>query len=451
MKFTKLSLVAAIAVSSAFAGGDIAPVEPAPVVEVSPWSFSGDAKLYYSTQSSTPGASIFDKEASTGQAAISGDLGYAINDNWKVNVGMTGLMTLGLDDSVVNNVWLYAGADVEGLGMTSIGDALWFDTANITGTMFDGALTMVLGRQELDTPLAFSEKWNIAPNTFDAAVAIAKPMENLSLIAAYIYDGNGNGERISTFDSHPGGFTGNDGYLPIPGVADSGAWTVAAVATFAGVTAQAWYYEVTDVADAVWLQADGNFAGFTLGAQYAWMGATGNLEDLIPTLEDTSAWAIRAGYEFSGIDLWAAYSSVDDDGDFYIGNTATMLNGAGSVWGAAPAGFGWQAQSKLYTEAWWNYGNVGANGADTFAAGASYNMGDLAVFNGISASIQYTGIKDAGLIGNDGVDINEVATVVGAKVYGLDAKIAYIWNDENDYGVDMGSTDTVQLYLTYNF
>ena len=31
MKFTKLSLVAALAVSSAFAGGDIAPVEPAAV------------------------------------------------------------------------------------------------------------------------------------------------------------------------------------------------------------------------------------------------------------------------------------------------------------------------------------------------------------------------------------------------------------------------------------
>ncbi|TET87267.1 MAG: hypothetical protein E3J96_05835, partial [Sulfurovum sp.] len=33
MKFTKLSLVAVLAVSSAFAGGDIEPVEPAVVVE----------------------------------------------------------------------------------------------------------------------------------------------------------------------------------------------------------------------------------------------------------------------------------------------------------------------------------------------------------------------------------------------------------------------------------
>jgi uncharacterized protein (TIGR02001 family) len=37
MKFTKLSLVAALAVSSAFAGGDIAPAEPV-VVEAAPES-----------------------------------------------------------------------------------------------------------------------------------------------------------------------------------------------------------------------------------------------------------------------------------------------------------------------------------------------------------------------------------------------------------------------------
>ncbi len=451
MKFTKLSLVAAIAVSSAFAGGDIAPVEPAPVVEVSPWSFSGDAKLYYSTQSSTPGASIFDKEASAGQGAVSADVGYAFNENWKVNVGMTGLFTLGLDDSVVNQVWLNAGADIEqlqpGVPVTSVGDALWFDTLNITGTMFDGALTVVIGRQELDTPLAFSEKWNIAANTFDAAVAIVKPTDNISLIGAYIYDGNGrnNQYRISTFDSNPGGFTGSDGYYPIPGIADSGAWAIAAVGTFGDVTAQAWFYEVTDVADAVWLQADGKLADFTLGAQYAWMGTTGNLETALPAANDINAWAVKAGYKLDAINLWAAYSDVSDDATvLYVGNTAT----AGG-WGPLSNG----KQSKLYTEAWWNYGYVGAVGASTFAAGASYNMGDLAFFNGINASIQYTGIRDAFTNGVIGTDIDEVAAVVGTKVYGLNAQLAYIWDDRtNDFnGAADGTTDTIQLYLTYNF
>ena len=468
MKFTKLSLVAAIAVSSAFAGGDIAPVEPAPVVEVSPWTFGGDAKLYYTTDSS----SMFSQATSSGQAAISADIGYAINNNWKINAGVTGIATLGLDDSVVSGVWLVGGAEgaANSSAMTSVGDALWIDTLNVTGTMMDGALTMVLGRQMLDTPLAFSETWNIAPNTFDAAVAIAKPMENLSLIAGYIYDGNGNGTRITTFDgegiSGEGGFTHSYGYFPLfsdtPNEISNGAWTVAGVATFAGITAQAWYYDVMDVAQAVWLQGDTDFAGFTIGAQYAWIGADSTLENVIGSVDDSSAWAAKLGYKMDAFTVWAAYSSVDNDGLIPVANTATMLGGAGgNGWG--PQGGG--AQTKLYTEAWWNYGLVGQPGADTTTAAISYNVGDLALFNGVQAMAQYTHISGAeeriqtALSGSTNflkTDLDEITLLVGAKVYGFDAQIAYINTDRTDTPVAGGAsvedtTDTVQLYLTYNF
>jgi len=343
MKFTKLSLVAALAVSSAFAGGDIAPVEPAaaPVVEAtSPWSFSGDAKLYYSTNDES--ADLFSKESAVGQAAISADIGYAINSNWKVNMGLTGLATLGLDDSVVSGVWLYAGADATdgALPMTSVGDALWIDTFNVTGTAFDGKATFVLGRQMLDTPLAFSETWSIAPNTFDAAVALVKPVENVTLVAGYIYDGNGNGERIGTFENPEGGFTHDDGYMPA--FADNGAWTVAAVATIENVTAQAWYYDVMDVAQAVWVQADATFNAFTVGAQYAWMTPDDNINPN-DTLDDSSAIAVKVGYSMDALKVWAAYSTVDEDGALDIANTATM---------DPNRGIGWGNQSKLYTEAW---------------------------------------------------------------------------------------------------
>ncbi len=486
MKFTKLSLVAAIAVSSAFAGGDIAPVEPAPVVETSPWSFSGDAKLYYHAETGRfdartgDTASIFNQASANGQAAISADVGYAINSNWKVNVGMTGLMTLGLDDSLVSGTWLLAGADVDSLGnpLTSIGDALWIDTANITGTMMDGALTLVLGRQALDTPLAFSETWNIAPNTFDAAVAIAKPMENLSLIAGYIYDGNGNGSRITTFDtagvSNEGGFTHGNGFIPLFVGSDheisNGAWTVAGVATFAGITGQAWYYDVMDVAQAVWLQADGDFSGFTVGAQYAWMGADSALENAVAkelgapsvTIDDSSAWAAKLGYKMDAFNVWAAYSQVDDKTNAVlpISNTATIRNGAG----LGPVAFGWQSQSKLYTEAWWNYGLVGQPGADTTTVAASYNVGDLAMFNGVQALAQYTHIKGAqerlfATLGGANVnetDVDEITLLVGAKVYGFDVQVAYINTDRSDKDLTTNittddTTDAVQLYLTYNF
>ena len=51
MKLTKLSLVAALAVSAAFAGGDIEPV-PAPVAEFPQTTISGKATAYYYTDDS---------------------------------------------------------------------------------------------------------------------------------------------------------------------------------------------------------------------------------------------------------------------------------------------------------------------------------------------------------------------------------------------------------------
>ncbi|MCF6207727.1 MAG: hypothetical protein L3J47_12700 [Sulfurovum sp.] len=485
MKFTKLSLVAAIAVSSAFAGGDIAPVEPAPVVETSPWTFGGDAKLYYKTNSSVAGASIFDQAAAQGQAAVSADIGYAINSNWKVNAGLTGLMTLGLDDSVVSGVWLYAGADAidnPAGSFTSVGDALWIDTLNITGTMFDGKLTTVLGRQALDTPLAFSEQWTIAQNTFDAAVALANPIDNLTLVAAYIYDGNGNGPRITTFDgvtnaggvytgeASAGGFTGSSGYFPVLGI-DKGAWAVAAIYNFTdAITGQAWYYDVMDVAQAVWVQADAKVSGFTLGAQYAWIGTDSTLENKTVTAlgvnpyEDSSAWAAKIGYGIDALNVWAAYSDVDDTAAgktaISVSNTATMLSGAG--WGNSGKHSG---QSKLYTEAWWNYGYVGQAGATTVAVGADYTLGEVSIFKDTKISAQYTSIKDAkeflaplgaaGLGFDDTVDLDEIAIVLGTDVMGLNAQIAYIATEETTNlaagGSSTDNTDEIQLYLTYKF
>ena len=505
MKFTKLSLIAAIAASTAFAGGDIAPVEPAPVVEASPWSFGGDAKLYYKTNSNVAGASIFDQAAAQGQGAISADIGYAINSNWKVNMGLTGLVTLGLDDSVVSGVWLLAGANADPLGLpvTSVGDALWIDTLNITGTMFDGALTTVIGRQELDTPLAYSEKWTIAANTFDAAVALAKPMENVTLVGAYIYDGNGNGPRITTFDgvtngyihgttlfpvspysgeASAGGFTGASGYFPVLGI-NKGAVAVAAIATISDVTAQVWYYDVLDVAQAVWAQADTKIAGFTLGAQYAWIGYDNVLNSRTNTYlsttplsniyEDSSAWAVKAGYDvMENLNVWAAYSDVDDVAAnktaISISNTATMLSGAG--WGNSAKHSG---QSKLYTEAWWNYGYVGQAGAQTVAVGANYNVGNVSIFENTTLSAQYTSIKDAkeflAPLGrtqvtwfNDTVDLDEVTVVVGTDVAGLNVQVAYINTQTTTTFRSATATptvirtvddtsDEVQLYLTYKF
>ncbi len=432
----KTLLLSVVASSMIMAGGDIAPVEPAaeaPAVETSPWSISGDVKLYYSSTDSDT-VDLFSKDSAIGQAAISTDVAYAINNNWKINAGLTGLATLGLDDSVVHNVWLFAGADATGGALapigSSVGDALWIDTLNVTGTMMDGALTVVLGRQMLDTPLAFSETWNIAPNTFDAAVALVKPTKNVTLVAGYIYDGNGNGERIGTFENPEGGFTHDDGYMPA--ITDNGAWTVAAIATMGDVTGQVWYYDVMDIADAVWVQADTNINGFALGAQYAWIGP----KDVLEGAEDSSAWAVKAGYKMDALNVWAAYSSVDSDGVIPVANTATMASGL-FVLGAAH-----HSQSKLYTEAWWNYGYVSQPGADTIAVAADYTVGNY------NLGVQYTAVSDAEnkLDGTPAGDLDELTLLAGTKVMGVDVQLAYIYADKN-----AGDENTVQAYFTYNF
>lgn len=78
--------------------------------ESSPWSFDGDAKYYYTTTDAR-NVNLFSQESASGQAAVSGNVIYAFTDPWQVNVGVTALSTLGLDDNMVSDVWLYAGAN----------------------------------------------------------------------------------------------------------------------------------------------------------------------------------------------------------------------------------------------------------------------------------------------------------------------------------------------------
>jgi imipenem/basic amino acid-specific outer membrane pore len=432
----KTLLLSAVASTLLLAGGDIAPAPEAVEVEtVSPWTFGGDAKLYYSTDDFSDG-DLFDQANSYGQAAISADVAYALTNTVKVNVGVTGLATLGLDDSVVSGVWLYAGANaLDGvLPFTSIGDALWIDTANITGTAMDGKVTYILGRTELDTPLAFSETWTIANNTFDAAVGMVSPMEGLTLVGAYIYDGNGNGDRVGTLG---GGFTGGDGYLPFAGV-EEGAWAVAGIYATGGLTAQAWYYDVIDLAQAVWAQADYTMGAFSAGAQYGYMDPSDAGDALGADLSknESTAYAFKLGYKMDALEAWAAYSAADEDGILPMTNTATMAPALGSV-----DYMGWGNQSKLYTEAWWNYGFVGAPGADSIAVAASYAFAEnMSLFG------QYTTVSDA----FNTTDMDEFAAVLSTSMGALSVDLAYIWAEytEGDMSED---GNTLQAYITYTF
>lgn len=393
MKFTKLSLITAIAVTTAMAGDA---------------KISGDAKLFYGT---TDGgnADLFNKNGAYGDSSVNINITKDVSKGVTANIGITGISTLGLENELVSGTWISHPKGVK--------DSLWIDTANIALKPVDKT-TLVVGRQSLDTPLAFTETWNVAKNTFDAVVALDNHIEKTRLVGAWVGRGNGHNsyDRLSGGQSAYGALnSGQETAL----ANNKGAYAAGVVTELIPMTtAQAWYYNVKNEADAIWLQADvAPTKELSVGLQYSKISPKG----VVDGADDTKAIAAKVGYNVSGVDLAAAYSKVDDKGLVYMGNTAT---------GGAHAG-----QSKLYTEAWWNYNYVGQAGAKSIMVSAA--MGDY--------TAQYTTVKNNN---NNMLEMDEVTLTATHKIGPVDATVALINTKSDDASID---GNTVQAYLTVPF
>jgi hypothetical protein len=419
MKLVKMSLAAAVLLgASAFAMDNV--------------KVSGDAKLFYSTNDSGT-LDLFDQGNSAADTALRiGATGDLLKG---VSFGVTGyaISTLGLENNLVANTWSGAHTASVDTGKADVADQAWIGELWVAATL--GKTTAKIGRMELDTPLAFSEKWSVAANTFDAAVLINQDLPDTTLVGAWVGKGNGVNTLTNVDSMYENRqdvlgdgslFLGIDGIMAQKGTfstfLDQGAYAAAIVNnSFKPLTAQAWYYNVVNIADAYWLQADVALEGFTIGAQYADIDTKG----LAASYHDSSAYAFKLGYEgIENLKLSAAYSDVDKDGVLKIANVATNNLGA--------------AQSKLYTETYWSYGVVGAADAESINLTAEYDVKNIA-----KLGVYYT---------NTDFDVadetmNEVA-VTATKSFGpLDVTLAYIntdWTNESD-------VNTVQAYLTLNF
>lgn len=457
MKLVKMSLAAAVMLgASAFAIDNV--------------KVSGDAKLFYGTNDIGQ-ADLFSKgeevAALTTGAGSYADTALRLSvtaDLLKgVSMGATGyaVSTLGLENNLVSQTWTGAhGVTVDNgssfaevVGGAQVDDASWMGELWLAATM--GKTTVKLGRMELDTPLAFSEKWSVVPNTFEGAVLINQDIPDTTLVGAWVGKGNG-GSAIYGLDAGttpytvvPAGtgavdvFVGMDGGVVGPKgkfntFVNSGAYAAAIVNnSFKPLTAQAWYYNVLNVADAYWLQADLNMEGVVLGAQYANMDPKGTLEGI----SDSNAYAFKLAYQgIEGLNVSAAYSDVDEDGVLKIANVATGTAGLTT------------GQSKLYTEAWWNYGYVGAPDAQSWNVTAEYdvkNIAKLGVYY-TDVSIDDTNAVNRAVGGKENVDMTEVA-VTASKSFGpLDATLAYVSTDADDQNAG-DRYNTIQAYLTLNF
>ncbi len=450
MKIVKMSLVAAM-------------VMGANVFAIDNIKVSGDAKVFYNTnnmdytkdgvtQSGLFEQGVLNQGGSAADTAlrlgVTGDLLKGVSFGMTANA----VSTLGLENNLVSNRWTGAGNGVE--------DGTWISEMWLATTM--GKTTAKVGRMELDTPLAFSEKWSVATNTFDAAVLINQDLPDTTLVAAWVGKGNGVnhlaplaglGSVVAAKDNTAG--VGIDGFMAdsanFSTFGSQGAYAVAAVNnSFKPLTAQAWYYNVSNVADAYWLQGDIDCSlvkGVKIGAQYSNIDPKGAADSTaLGDLKDSSAYAVKLGYEgIEGLKIQAAYSDVDEDGVLNIANTATNNLYA--------------AQSKLYTEAWWNYGYVGAPGAESMNLTVEYAIKDMVKLGAYytDVSIDNNGNTATAYINTnlavsraDGTDMTEV-TLTASKSFGpLDTTLAYVSTDADDQ--NNGSRyDSVQAYLTLNF
>ena len=393
MKFTKMSLVAALLVgSSAFA------IENTKV--------SGDAKLYYDTTSSS-----LKNDNSAAQAALSLDVTTDLLANISAGTKITALSTLGLEGQLVGKVW----EATNGVNDSWMVNELWLATTV-------GKTTGKIGRMSLDTPLVFSETWSIVANTFEAAVVINQDVPDTTLVGAYV-GGTNSGGPLGT---HPG----MAGVIaPIANETTfsqfyKGAYAAGIVNnSFKPLTVQAWYYQATHLTSAYWLEADLNcqkVEGLTAGLQYTGIDSINGV-----TEKSSSAFAGMLGYEMK--DMFKAkisYSQTDKDAD-----AGFNLAGTG--------------QSKLYTEAWWNYGKV--TQADTTAFNITIEGN---VMNYVDLGFYYTDADQSQQAGNN--DLTEF-TFTASKSFGpLDVTAAIISGDITTNNKS-NTTNRGQAYLTLNF
>ena len=441
MKFTKMSLVAALLIgSSAFALDNI--------------KMSGNAKLFYATTDadsvgyngvvSGDNNSLFDKDNSAADAALNLNVTADLVKNSTVAIsagaGYTVLSTLGLENNLVSNVWGGAhgattstGASYGSpLGGAKVENANWMNEAWIAATA--GKTTAKIGRMELDTPLVFTEKWSIEKNTFEAAVVINQDIPDTTLVGAYVGNGNGNeayGEdatgTVNGLGLTAGAVVNADGKFTTYGT--DGAYAAGIINnSFKPLTVQAWYYDLTRLATAYWLQADLNMGGILAGAQYSAQDVKDGNSLSIADTDTASVYALMLGYEMKDVaTVKVAYSSVDDKGALTAANTATQ-SGA----------------SKLYTEAWWNYGKVTQHDTDSWSASAEGNVAN------VDLGLYYTYADQSKAAGDN--DLSEV-TLTASKSFGpLDTTLAYVYTDAKTSTVgDDETSNMIQAYLTLNF
>jgi len=285
MNIIKLSLVAVIAISSTFAGGNIDPVDPVESVVAAPvavadcnkdTTVAGKLVGYYITDDSKPSDDMFGDHAQLGTAATL-DVSHKLFDNVSLNFGAVGYLNT-FNKSDQNYGYLEGSKN-----------GAFFNVANITATYAD--TTLVAGRQLLDTPMLGGFDWLLAPGAFEAITLSNSSIDKLALVGSYLtkHRGNNTGDNFTklTDDNFAFGASYSD-----------------------GLDASVWYYNV-DAADYTQIYGD-------LGYDFGSFNVAGQVIST-DTTDDSMAYGAKIGTKLSGVNLSAAVNMVSDAETLFIG------------------------------------------------------------------------------------------------------------------------------------
>jgi len=387
MKWTKLSLVAALAMSSVYAGGDVAPVEPVPVVEACGakpgTTIAGKLTGYYITDDALPADDMFGDEAQLAFGATL-DVTHTFTDWLTANFSVLGYL-----NTMNHETWGYFEGDKYGA---------FFNVANLTATF--GDTSFVAGRQLMGTPMLQGYDWLLAPGSFESYTLSNTSIENLSLVGSYVtkWRPNNSGEFPSSLDGDN--------------------WTIGAAYDNQTISGSIWYYNVDDALNTsnndfytqIYVDLGYNFGSFKLEGQY--------VDTDYDTLEDSTAFGFMASTSVAGFDLSAAYVNISDNVTGYVG---------------------W---NSLYTNQW---NSTVANqylgdDIDTFKVAAS------TTFMGVATEISYADYDNDSyefdlVLGYDFTD-----TIDAGIVY-TNTK-STVWTDINDEPTDVNQ---LEVYANYKF
>jgi len=393
MKFTKLSLVAALAVSAAFAGGDIEPVA-APVAEYPQTSIDGKLTGYYYTDDSVD---LFDTLSSALGTAATLNVTHSFTENIAANFSAVGYTNLMNDEDI-------------GYFENDGRSGAFFNVANLTATFMD--TTFILGRQLLNTPMLAGFDWLLAPGSFEAYTVANSSIENVTLIGSYVRQWRANN-------------TG-DNWIDLSDIDDGNNWTVSAAYNNDTISGSIWYYNIDagmavspDKYGQVYVDGAYDFGVAKVFAQYV------NTNYDTDIIDDSNVFGIKATATLGAFNLMGAYVNVSDNVAGWVG----IMDG-------------------LYTSSW--------NTATGGSMGNNFKVEAGTEFAGITASASYAYYEyDQNAIAGTEDDGQEIDVILGydlkdssmAIVNAIDLNVVYT---NTDYGIGE-DTNALEVYANYKF